>query len=59
MKEETGLAVPDGDYRTLGGFLIKLAGAIPPTGSVLQYRGVSFTVESASPQAIDKVRIRW
>ena len=59
LKEETGISLPQGDYHTLGGFLIELAEAIPPAGSMLQHRDLSFTVEAASPQAIDKVRIRW
>lgn len=57
--EETGLKLPDGSYETLAGFLLDLGQAIPRTGSVIHHDDVSFTVEHATPEAIQEVRVRW
>ncbi len=55
----SGLSLPSGRHHSLGGFLIGLAKAIPPEGSVMQFEGISFTVEAATDQAVQEVRVKW
>ena len=59
LKEEIGLVLPEGDYETLGGFLLTIAADIPSSGQVIAYRGIKFTIERASERAIQEVRVRW
>jgi CBS domain containing-hemolysin-like protein len=55
----TGIELPQGNYETLGGFLADLAQYIPQPGTELQYRKFNFTIEEASQQAVQQVRITW
>lgn len=57
--EEIGLDLPEGQYASLAGFLLEKARDIPPAGTVIEYQGISFTIERATPQAIQEVRIQW
>lgn len=56
---ELGLELPDGQYASLAGFLLEKAKDIPAVGTVIEYQGISFTIERATPQAIQEVRVRW
>ena len=47
----------DGDYETVGGFLTASAGQVPPPGSVIAYRGWTFTVRSADEKRVVAVEI--
>ncbi len=57
--QELGLDLPEGQYASLAGFLLEKARDIPVAGAVIEYQGVSFTLERATPQAIQEVRIQW
>jgi len=59
LKEELGLELPPGRYRTLAGFLMDATQSIPPVGAVIRYQEISFTIERATAQAAQEVRIRW
>ena len=56
---ELGLALPDGQYASLAGFLLEKARDIPAAGTVIEFQDITFTIERATPQAIQEVRIRW
>ena len=56
---ELGLDLPAGRYRTLAGFLMHTTKSIPPVGSVIHYRDITFTVERGTAQAAQEVRVRW
>ncbi len=47
----------DGDYETLGGFLTATAGRVPPTGSLVVWGGLTFTVKLADERRVQKVEI--
>ena len=47
----------DGDYETLGGFLTATAGRVPPTGSLVIWGGLTFTVKLADDRRVQKVEI--
>ena len=52
-----GLALPDGEYETLGGFLSSLAGSIPEVGDRFSYGGWQFTVHSKEGARLSRVRV--
>jgi CBS domain containing-hemolysin-like protein len=58
LEEYLMVDFPDeSDYDTLGGFLTSLVGRVPPTGSKVVWRGLSFTVRAADEKRVLKVEI--
>lgn len=58
VEEVLGIEFPeDGDYETLGGFLTATAGQVPPPGSLVAYRGFTFTVRSADDRRVALVEV--
>src|SRR4030067_512649 len=58
FEEEMGISLPEGDYSTLGGMLISLAGRIPAAGESFEVPGAEFTVTAASERAVKEGRGR-
>lgn len=58
LRAQISLDLPDGDYETLGGFLLKQFEHIPSPGESTTYRNYTFTIESADERSIGEVRIR-
>jgi magnesium and cobalt transporter len=56
--ETVGVALPEGDYVTLGGFLFEGFGRIPSEGDVYEWRGWEFRVEEMDKRRISKVVVR-
>ncbi len=59
LSEELGIELPEGRYASLAGFLLDKARDVPPVGMEIEYQGIAFIVQRATPQAIQEVRIRW
>ena len=59
LEEELGIQLPKGKYATLAGFLLEKSGEIPAPGAVIKRKGIAFTIERSTPQAIQEVRVRW
>ena len=59
LEEELGIQLPKGKYATLAGFLLEKSGEIPAPGAVIKRKGITFTIERSTPQAIQEVRVRW
>jgi CBS domain containing-hemolysin-like protein len=58
VNRRLGVDIPDdAGYETLGGFISVLAGRIPPVGATLEHEGVRYTVTSAEPQKVNRVKI--
>ena len=58
VSELIGKELPEGDYNTLGGFLIAQLGYIPKDGGdVVEYKNLKFTVLGVDERRIDKVKI--
>jgi magnesium and cobalt exporter, CNNM family len=58
LEEHLGVEFPEGgDYETLGGFLTATAGRVPPTGSLVVWGGLTFTVKAADDRRVQKVEI--
>jgi CBS domain containing-hemolysin-like protein len=58
LRDELGIQLPEGEYETLGGFLLHLFQKIPDTGEEVQYGGMRFVVTASDKRSIVKVRIR-
>jgi putative hemolysin len=61
VHESLPLQLPDGDYETLGGFLLQQFGRIPESGDELYFSTsqgqFKFLIRKASPRHIDSVRV--
>ena len=58
LEEHYGLAIPEGDYETVAGYILDRTGTIPETGTELDLGDAIITVIDADPRAIRKIRIR-
>ena len=55
LESETGVALPDGDWHTVGGLVIGVAGRIPGVGEVFSFDGLTLTIRDAAPQRVGSV----
>ncbi len=55
LLEQTGFVLPEGDYETLGGFLLSLFDRIPNQGDQIEYDGWEFKVIAMDGHRIDQV----
>jgi len=55
LESETGVALPDGDWHTVGGLVIGVAGRIPDTGEVFTFDGLTLMIRDAAPQRVESV----
>ncbi len=49
--------LPEGDYDTLGGYILSLTGEIPVKGDIIPARHLTFTVMAMSDNRIDNVKV--
>jgi putative hemolysin len=59
LEDKLGIQIPQGNYVTLAGFLLVQAREVPARGAVFDVEGARFTIERATPQAIQEVRVRY
>lgn len=60
VAEELGIELPEGDYDTLGGFVISLLGYLPTEDGeedVAEYENIRFTVLNVEERRIGKVKV--
>ncbi|MCR5484304.1 MAG: CBS domain-containing protein, partial [Clostridiales bacterium] len=59
VNELVGIDMPEGDYETLGGFLISQLGFLPKDGemNVVEYENLRFTVLNVEDKRIGKVKV--
>jgi magnesium and cobalt transporter len=57
MEEHFKIAIPDGEFESVGGFIIDLLGKIPKPGEKIPYEDIEMTIKSADDRKIDKVLI--
>jgi putative hemolysin len=55
VSDATGVEIPDGDYVTIGGFLLAQLGRIPDAGDVLERDGSRFTITTMDRRRIASV----
>ena len=57
LNEQLRLSIPEGDYDTLGGFLLTGFGSIPNVGDKVSHRNYTFTVTKASSRLIEEAKL--
>lgn len=57
IEDHFKIELPEGDFESVGGFIINLLGKIPKTGEEVTYRNLKITVKSADERRIDKALI--
>jgi magnesium and cobalt transporter len=50
--------LPEGDFESVGGFIISLIGKVPEVNEKVIYDGLEIVIEAGSSRKIDRVRIR-
>lgn len=59
INDQLELNLPeDEDYDTIGGFVFSRLGYIPKTGESFDYENLKFTISSAEPRKIKRIRIQ-
>ena len=58
LEEHFGIKLPEGEYESVGGFVIHLLGEIPKVGQKILFQDLEMTVKSADLRKIDKILIR-
>ena len=58
VEDEVGVAIPDGDYVTLGGYLFDLFGRVPAEGDCVSAGAWEFRVNRMDRRRIDEVVVR-
>lgn len=59
VEEELGVAIPEGEYVTVAGFVLDLAGEIPAAGTTYSYEDWSFRVQSVERRRISEIVIEY
>ena len=57
LKAEIGIELPEGDYETLAGFILKQLGHIPKREESFEFTGLKFIITRATRRKVDWVRI--
>jgi CBS domain containing-hemolysin-like protein len=57
-ERDTGLALPDGDYETVGGLVMERLGRMPALGDTVDVAGASLRVEAMDGLAVSQVLLR-
>jgi len=59
VEEELGLAIPEGDYVTVAGFVLDIAGKIPVPGETFHHGDWSFRVQSVEKRRISELVVEY
>jgi magnesium and cobalt transporter len=59
VEEELGLEIPEGEYVTIAGFVLDLAGEIPVAGTTLSFGDWTFRVQSVEKRRISELVIEF
>jgi len=52
------IELPEGDFESVGGFIISLIGKVPEVNEEILYNNIEIVIEAATSRKIDRVRIR-
>ena len=58
LEARFGIAIPEGKYETVAGFILHLIRKIPLTGDVIRHDDLEMIIASADERSIKKVKIR-
>jgi magnesium and cobalt transporter len=59
LEEYLHIELPEGDYESVGGFIINLMGKVPHVGEVIGFEPLEFRIEKADQRKIEKVTVRF
>ena len=59
VSEELGLVIPEGEYVTIAGFILDLAGEIPSPGATYTFGDWTFRVQSLERRRISEVVVEY
>jgi CBS domain containing-hemolysin-like protein len=57
VNEKIGTSIPEGDYDTVGGFVLSLIGKIPAIGDTKRFEDLRITVEKVFKRRITRIKI--
>ena len=57
LEEYFEIELPEGEFESVGGFIIDILGKIPPKGETISFNGLEMVIKSADERKIDKVLI--
>ena len=57
LEEYFNIELPEGEFESVGGFIIHILGKIPKPGEKVSYKNLEMTIKSADDRRIDKVLI--
>lgn len=57
VNEEMNLGLPEGDYETVAGFVLKLLGHIPRTGEQIRYRELKLAITRMTGMKIEEILV--
>lgn len=57
LEEHLGIKLPEGDFESVGGFIIHLLGRIPEKGETVPFEALDMVVQSADERKIYKIKI--
>ena len=55
LEEALEIKLPEGDFESVGGFIIHLLGRIPEVGEKITFDGMEFTIQEGDQRKIDKI----
>jgi putative hemolysin len=58
LKEKLNIELPEGDYHTVGGFVINLVENIPSLGDTVEFQGYEFIIDKTESYKLSLIRIR-
>ena len=58
LEEYFGVELPDGDYESVGGFIIYLLGRIPKENETVVFNDLEIIIKKADPRRIHKVMVK-
>lgn len=57
LEEHFEVNLPDGEFESVGGFIIHILGKIPKIGEIVSFKDLEMTIRSADERKIDKILI--
>jgi magnesium and cobalt transporter len=57
LEDHFGVTLPEGDYESMGGFVIHLVGRIPKIDEKVRFRNLEMTVQSADSRRIGRILV--
>lgn len=58
LEEHLEISLPEGDYESVGGFIISLVDRVPRSGESISFDSIEFIIEKADQRRVESVKIR-